>query len=113
VAKRRTLPDNVYHQEMRQKLSSIAATWHVDPFRPNLQLKNFLNALSEHPNLTPQAVNAARMLRRGEIQKHYPVSEKLLRPASKPLYYDRLSEAFEKSSQGIRRPWWKVVLGKW
>jgi hypothetical protein len=115
--------------KLRQKLSSIAASWPTDPFRPNLQLKGFLEALSMHPKLTPQAVNAVRSLRDNELQKkvltrlfplirmfylppwQYPVSQKILRPASKPLYYDRLVEAFEKSAQGIGRPWWKIFLG--
>jgi hypothetical protein len=55
--------------KLRQKLSSIAASWPTDPFRPNIQLKSFLEALSTHPKLTPQAVDAVRSLRDNELQK--------------------------------------------
>lgn len=52
-----------------QKLSNIAAAWPADPFRPNLQLKIFLQSLSAHPNLTPEAVQAARTLLDNGIQQ--------------------------------------------
>jgi hypothetical protein len=55
--------------KLSQKLGNIAAAWPSDPFRPNLQLKNFLQSLSRHPNLTSQAVNAARALKDNEIQQ--------------------------------------------
>lgn len=47
---------------MSMKLKSIAAAWPTDPFRPNLQLKNFLDALAAHPRLTPGAVRSAKAL---------------------------------------------------
>lgn len=43
----------------------------------------------------------------------YPLSEKSLKPASMPLYYTRLVEGYEKSAQGIGRPWWKIFFGIW
>ncbi|KAG2359410.1 hypothetical protein BDR07DRAFT_1231119, partial [Suillus spraguei] len=52
-----------------QKLSSIASSWPVDPFRPNIQLKNFLISLSAHPKLTSEAVQAAQLLRDNAIQR--------------------------------------------
>jgi hypothetical protein len=86
----------------------------MDPFRPNLQLKNFLEFLADHPNLTPKAVQAAAALQENAVQKNvceftmhaitsewsfsqYRLSEKTLHPASRPHHYDRLVEAFEKS----------------
>lgn len=54
---------------LAQKLSTIAATWIKDPFRPNLQLQIFLQSLSTHPRLTPKAVQAARALRDNVMQK--------------------------------------------
>lgn len=120
--------------KLSQKLANIAAAWPSDPFRPNLQLKTFFQSLSKHPNLTPRAVNAAHSLKDNESMKkvrsaplivtptlfcrelkphclQYPLSTKMLEPASVPQHYERLVEAFEKSAQGIGRPWWKVFFG--
>ncbi|KXN92698.1 hypothetical protein AN958_06976 [Leucoagaricus sp. SymC.cos] len=103
----------VANKKLAQKLSSIAHSWVVDPFRPNLQLRTFLNSLAAHPRLTPQAVRAARSLRDSEMAKKYPLSFKTLHPPSMPHHYNRLVEAFEKSAQGIKRPWWKVFFNVW
>lgn len=52
-----------------QRLLKIAAAWPIDPFRPNIQLKTFLQSLASHPNLTPRAVQAAQGLLDNSIQK--------------------------------------------
>jgi len=52
-----------------QKLTSIASSWPVDPFRPNIQLKKFSNSLSAHPKLTSEAVHAVQLLQDNAIQK--------------------------------------------
>jgi hypothetical protein len=58
---------------LSQKLSTIAVSWPTDPFRPTLQLKNFLQSLSAHPNLTPKAVEAAKILQDNVVMsKVYP-----------------------------------------
>jgi hypothetical protein len=49
-------------KQLATRLSQIAHKWPADPFRPNMQLKSFLESLSEHPNLTPAAVDAAQAL---------------------------------------------------
>lgn len=54
---------------LRQRLSKTASSWPVDPFRPHLQLKNFLESLASHPNLTPRAVEASEVLSRNAIQQ--------------------------------------------
>ncbi|KDR74080.1 hypothetical protein GALMADRAFT_124303 [Galerina marginata CBS 339.88] len=100
-------------RQLSQKLTSIAETWTRDPFRPNLQLQTFLTSLAAHPRLTPEAVEATRALQNNDMQKKYPLTQKMLRPASAPLHYERLVEGFEKSAQGIGRPWWKVFFGIW
>ena len=51
------------------KLKTLAQSWPADPFRPNMQLQNFLRSLSAHPELTPQAVRAVEALRTNELQK--------------------------------------------
>lgn len=43
----------------------------------------------------------------------YPTPETLLRPKSMPMHYDRLLEGYEKSAQGIKRPWYKVFFNIW
>ena len=115
-----------------QKLSTIAAAWPTDPFRPNLQLKQFLESLSTHPRLTPDAVRAAKVLLENGVQHkvsarpkllvplvsqngllQYPLSKKTLEPASMPRHYERLVKGYERSAQGIRRPWWQVFFGIW
>ncbi|KIM41901.1 hypothetical protein M413DRAFT_445110 [Hebeloma cylindrosporum] len=100
-------------KQLSQKLGAIAESWTKDPFRPNLQLQTFLKSLAAHPRLTPQAVEATRALRDNDMQKKYRLSQKMLRPASAPQHYERLVEGFEKSAQGIGRPWWKVFFGIW
>lgn len=56
-------------KQLSQKLVTIAGTWTKDPFRPNLQLQNFLKSLAAHPKLTPQSVEATRALRDNDMQK--------------------------------------------
>ncbi|KAI0703465.1 hypothetical protein BC835DRAFT_1027124 [Cytidiella melzeri] len=99
--------------KLSQQLHHIAKRWPVDPFRPHLQLGAFLNSLAEHPQLTPQAVRAARALEENEFQRKYALSESTLNPKSMPLYYKRLVEGVEKSAQGIGRPWWKIFFNVW
>src|SRR5689334_8921142 len=55
--------------KLSQQLHRVAAQWPVDPFRPNLQLKTFFESLADHPQLTQQAVRAARALEENEFQK--------------------------------------------
>jgi len=95
------------------QLHRISVQWPADPFRPHLQLKTFLESLSKHPNLTPETVDAARSLQNNATYKKYKLSQKMLKPASVPLHYDRLVEAFEKSARGVGRPWWKIFFGIW
>jgi len=64
--------------KLGQKLVTIADTWVVDPFRPNLQLQTFLKSLGTHPKLTPQAVNATRALRDNAMQKMVRYSRSLM-----------------------------------
>ena len=47
------------------------------------------------------------------VRHQYALSAKMLQPASKPHHYTRLVEAFEKSAQGIARPWWKIFFNIW
>lgn len=112
-----------------QKLLVVAEKWTVDPFRPHLQLGTFLKSLAAHPRLTPEAVQATRALKDNVMQKkvwlgrllkfrgmltcllQYKLSDKMLKPASSPQHYERLVMAFEKSAQGIGRPWWKIFFG--
>ena len=54
--------------KLAQKLSTAAESWAHDPFRPNLQLSNFLKSLARHPRLTPEAVQATRTLQRDEVK---------------------------------------------
>jgi len=104
---------SVSTKQLSQKLIALAETWTRDPFRPNLQLPTFLKSLAAHPRLTPHAVEATRALRDNEVSKKYPLSDKMMKPASSPHYYERLVDGWEKSSQGIGRPWWKVFFGIW
>ncbi|TFK29082.1 hypothetical protein FA15DRAFT_664390 [Coprinopsis marcescibilis] len=99
--------------KLAQKLGIIAEAWVRDPFRPNLQLSSFLKSLAQHPRLTPQTVHAARALQNNEVKKSHPLSDKMLHPPSMPHYYERILEGYNKSQQGIGRPWWKVFFGIW
>ncbi|KAF9264586.1 hypothetical protein L218DRAFT_943705 [Marasmius fiardii PR-910] len=99
--------------KLAQSMLKSAKSWPKDPFRPHLQLSVFLESLSAHPKLTPQAVQAVQALENSTIQKRYSLSDKILKPASVPHHYERLVEGFEKSAQGIRRPTWKIFFGIW
>lgn len=51
---------------LSKQLRQVADTWATDPmFVP--QFKTFLASLSEHPNLTREAVDAARALQGNRI----------------------------------------------
>ncbi|KAJ3891446.1 hypothetical protein C8J55DRAFT_535439 [Lentinula edodes] len=99
--------------KLSQQLSSVAAQWPKDPFRPHLLLPTFLQSLSKHPKLTPEAVQAAQALKNGQAKKQFPLPKGISKPASYPMHYDRLVEGLHKSAQGIGRPWWKVFFGIW
>ncbi|KAJ7353591.1 hypothetical protein DFH08DRAFT_857191 [Mycena albidolilacea] len=94
-------------------MARIAGACPIDPLRPHIQLQTFLKSLATHPRLTPAAVRAAQALERNEMQKKYALTEKTLNPPSAPLHYEKLVEGIDKSMQGIKRPWWKVVFGIW
>jgi len=114
---------------MSSKLRAIAAAWPTDPFRPNLQLKRFLDALATHPRLSPAAVQSATALLENRAQHRvspsafvdrllnhplqFLLSKKTLEPASMPKHYERLVQGYERSAQGIGRPWWQVFFGIW
>jgi hypothetical protein len=55
--------------KLSQQLHRIASLWPADPFRPHLQLGTFLKALADHPQLSQQAVRAARALQENEFKK--------------------------------------------
>ena len=48
---------------LAQRLLKVAKSWPTDPFRPNMQLKTFLESLSNHPKLTSKAVAATEALK--------------------------------------------------
>ena len=54
-------------QKLSSQLRTIAQTWPMDPFRPNMQLQTFFISLADHPKLTPAAVRAVQALRRNEV----------------------------------------------
>jgi len=54
----------------QQRLRHIAAEWPADPLRPKLQLKTFLTALAEHPELSPRAVAATNALHQNRVFGH-------------------------------------------
>ena len=55
--------------QLGKQLKSIAQTWPQDPFRPNMQLQNFLLSLSKHSKLTHNSVRAVQALRNNELSK--------------------------------------------
>ncbi|KAJ7050876.1 hypothetical protein C8F01DRAFT_1212847 [Mycena amicta] len=95
------------------EMARIASACPIDPLRPHIQLQTLLKSLAAHPRLTPAAVRAAHALERNEMQQRYALSDKILKPTSVPLHYEKLVEGVEKSLQGIKRPWWKVFFGIW
>ncbi|KAJ7778509.1 hypothetical protein B0H16DRAFT_1503797 [Mycena metata] len=99
--------------KLAQEMARIASSWPLDPLRPHIQLQTFLKSLATHPRLTPGAVRVAQALERNELHKKYALTDKMLKPASAPLHYEKLVEGIEKSMQGIARPWWKMFLGIW
>ncbi|KAF9048040.1 hypothetical protein BDZ89DRAFT_1007057 [Hymenopellis radicata] len=98
---------------LSQTLTKIARQWPPYVLRSEIQFGRFLESLAQHPNLTPQAVDAATALQANVMMKKYQLSDKMLKPVSVPHHYERLVEGIEKSAQGIGRPWWKVFFGIW
>ena len=80
------------------KLKALAQSWPADPFRPNMQLQNFLRSLSAHPELTPQAVRAVEALRTNELQKKVNMA---------PLFLFFLKN---KTNHGYLPPFFTTVL---
>ena len=78
--------------KLSQQLHRTASHWPVDPFRPHLQLGDFLKALADHPQLTPHAVRAARALQDNEFHRKVwlgsvrPRANICLRPFSVPPF---------------------------
>jgi hypothetical protein len=68
-ALRRFVNLSIFSDSDADRSASIAAGWPADPFRPNLQLKTLLSSLSSHPNLTTEAVEAARAIKNDAFQK--------------------------------------------
>ncbi|KAF8918331.1 hypothetical protein CPB85DRAFT_77279 [Mucidula mucida] len=98
----------------RDCFSSSNRPWPHRPRLPRLHKRlPKLGSLAQHPNLTPQAVDAAKALQDNVMMKKYKLSNKMLKPASVPHHYERLMEGMEKSAKGIGRPWWKRFFGIW
>lgn len=54
--------------ELNKAFKKIASSWPSDPVYPNMQLRNFLMSLADHPNLTSEAIRATQALSRNELQ---------------------------------------------
>ncbi|GAW01613.1 hypothetical protein LENED_003218 [Lentinula edodes] len=54
-------------------------------------------SLSKHPKLTPEAVQAAQVLKNGQAKKQFPLAKEISKPASYPMHYDRLVEGLHKT----------------
>ena len=67
----------------RRQLRNIVAEWPADPFRPNVQLKTLLASLTEHPNLTPVAVNATQALQKNAFMHKVRTRPSLPLPSSR------------------------------
>lgn len=89
-----TKPTSMAASKYTQKLRTIAAAWPTDPFRPNVQLKVFLESLSTHPRLSPEAVRSARVLSEDGVQ--HKVS---------PSLVVSFLEMNVRSTLCLKRPW--------
>ncbi len=54
---------------LAQTLTKIGRQWAPDTLRSQLQFGRFLESLAQHPNLTPQAVDAAKALQDNVMMK--------------------------------------------
>ncbi|KDQ07550.1 hypothetical protein BOTBODRAFT_139964 [Botryobasidium botryosum FD-172 SS1] len=95
-----------------KSLQHIVKSWPTDPLRPNIQFRNYLLSLDES-SMSSNSVQALRLLAEGSLQKKYPLSERTLKPASMPEYYNRLLEGRMKSARGEGRSWSKRFFGRW
>ncbi|KZV72288.1 hypothetical protein PENSPDRAFT_733597 [Peniophora sp. CONT] len=97
---------------LSKQLRQVADAWAPDPmFAP--QFKTFLTSLSEHPNLTREAVDAARALQDNRILQKVPTPEKIMKPAGRPEHYKRVAEGYERALEGKKRPYWKIFFNIW
>ncbi|KAM0798659.1 hypothetical protein BDR22DRAFT_891059 [Usnea florida] len=57
-----------------------------------------------------EQVNVLYSFLENRYTKTYPLSEKMMRPASNPIYYDRLLKELDEAP---RRSWFKSMLNRW
>lgn len=89
--------------------------WPNDPLRPYVSFEKMMRARldaqfrTENPiwdeKEAARQLHALELLLRDELKKKYPLSPKILEPASNPRYYTRLIEELERSAQNRPVSW--------
>ncbi|KAH9879807.1 hypothetical protein J1614_001831 [Plenodomus biglobosus] len=62
------------------------------------------------PSHEQPQINALFSLLENRYSKKYPISQRVLKPASAPLHYTRLMEEIERAP---RKSWWQAKVDEW
>lgn len=72
------------------------------PTRINSKQLQFRTLENGEEEKVKQALHALNQIRNGSASKQYPVPESALRPASNPIYYERLAKMLAQAAKGNR-----------
>lgn len=83
----------------KSKLLWIAKEWPFTKLRPKLQFKNLVQNIHdrshEHEQIAGKSVVALEALLNNKHFNNYPLSAKMLKPASAPNHYDKVLDAVD------------------
>ncbi|KAF8477279.1 hypothetical protein BDZ91DRAFT_708977 [Kalaharituber pfeilii] len=106
--------------KLHTTLHRIANKWPVDPLRTELSFNNFLRARAATLESNPNAkfgnsdmqaqVKALEGLVENSWLKKYPITDRTLKPASKPEYYEKLRKELEEAPG---RSWLQGLVNSW
>lgn len=112
---------NISQLNLAAHYTRLIARWPIDALRPeNRQfqrlLENRLRATNDTAavdgnDLSKQA-NAAYLLLDDVLSKRYPLSDKLMKPASRPTLYEELDQELQEGPRrGMMSYIWKRITG--
>jgi len=111
------LPANIHRQALASHYTRILRRWPVDRLRP--EERTFQHLLQNRIKNPPvdaasgeQEANAAYLLLENDLRNRFPLSKKIMRPASNPEHYERVArEVDEIPTRGMLDRVWKRLSG--
>ncbi|KAL2355946.1 hypothetical protein BJ546DRAFT_969368 [Cryomyces antarcticus] len=93
--------------------SRILTLWPKDPLRPEVSFEPLLRKRVADKTTGPEQgrqINALYSLLDNRYTKKYPVSPRMMSPASNPAYYTNLAAELQ---QAPGRSWFERYMNKW